>query len=118
MPIVSRGFATVTPEPDAPVSMAHHRVTRRSATCHRVAVSAQQDEVLRRELVGLLAERLDEAHGIAISVDAGCVWLRGSVSCALVGLLAEDLVFALPEIRECTNELVVRTASFGRWLAA
>ena len=120
MPIVrvSRGSTAQVPEPDAPIPMARLGATRRSASCHRAAVSAQQDQALRAELERLFSERLDEASEIAISVVGGCAWLSGSVSCSLVSLLAEDLVFAIPEIRECINELVVRHPSDGRSLAA
>lgn len=34
---------------------------------------------------------------------------HGIVSCPLARLLAEDLVFSIPGITECHNELVART---------
>lgn len=114
---VSRYSTTLTPEPDAPMPIAHG-VTRRSATYHPVALTADQDAWVRHELEQLLAERLDDASEIAISVAEGCVTLRGRVSCPLVSLLAEDLVLAIPEIHACNNELVVRTSPAGGSLAA
>ena len=112
MPIVqvSRQSTTLTPEPDAPIPIARHGVTRRSATHHPVALTADQAAWMRHELEQLLAERLDDASEIEIWVADGCVTLRGRVSCPLVSLLAEDLVLAIPEIHECNNELVVRNA--------
>jgi osmotically-inducible protein OsmY len=98
--------------------MARHRVTRRSATCHRAAITAYQDGELRYELEQMFAERLDDASDVAISVVGGCVRLQGSVSSSLMRLLAEDLVLSLPEIRECDNELVVRTPRGGGSLVA
>jgi osmotically-inducible protein OsmY len=98
--------------------MGPHRATRRSAACHPAAITAHRDQALRHELERLLAEGLDDASEIAISVAGGCVLLEGRVSCSLVKLLAEDLVFALPEIRECDNALVVRRPNDGGSLAA
>lgn len=69
------------------------------------------DRLLEQELERLVEERLDDASNIAISVIGGCVVLHGIVSCPLARLLAEDLVFSLPEITECHNELVARTAN-------
>lgn len=106
------------PEPDAPIPLGRHGSTHRSPNYHPVAVSADQDEALRCELERLFAERLDDARGVAISVVEGCVSLQGSVSCDLVRILAEDLVFAIPEIRECHNALVVRNTRNGRSIAA
>jgi hypothetical protein len=114
---VRRHSDSLTPEADAPVPMARHGATR-SATYHPAAVTADQDEVLRCELERLFAERLDDAGGIAISVVEGRVELQGSVSCDLVRILAEDLVFAIPEIRECHNDLAVRNTRDGSSLAA
>jgi hypothetical protein len=115
---VRRHSDTLTPEPDAPIPMARHGLTRRSATYHPAAITADQDEVLRCELEQLFAERLDDASGIEISVVEGCAALQGSVSCDLVRILAEDLVFAIPEIRECHNDLAVRNTRDGSSLAA
>lgn len=115
---VSRRSTTLTPEPDAPISIARHGVTRRSAACHPAALDEAQDAWLGHELEQLLAERLDDASELAISVAQGRVTLRGRVSCSLVSLLAEDLVLAFPEVRDCTNELVVRTTRDDDSLAA
>jgi len=107
----------VTPEPDAPVRMARQGAMHRSATWYPAAVTESHDEGLQHELRRLFDERLANASEISISVVEGCVLLEGSVSCALVKLFAEDLVFAIPEVRDCNNALVVKTRS-GASLAA
>jgi hypothetical protein len=109
---------TFTPESDAPVPTPRYGSTHRSATYHPAALTAAQDEALGYELARLFEERLDDASEIAISVVGGRVSLQGSVSCDLIRILAEDLVFAIPEIRECHNDLVVRNAREGSSLAA
>lgn len=113
MPIVrvSRRDTAPAPEPDAPIHVARHEATRRSAKLHPAAAFEHPDDALRHELVRLVAERLVDASGLTISVVECCVSLRGSVSSPLSRLLAEDLVFTLPEVRECRNELVVRTTN-------
>jgi osmotically-inducible protein OsmY len=90
---------------------------RRSATWYPAAVTEHRDRALQYEIQRLFEERLDDASTISISVTEGCVLLAGSVSCALVALLAEDLVFAIPEVRDCNNALVVKTTS-GASIAA
>lgn len=108
----NRGDTNPAPEPDAPIPFDRTGTVRRSAAYYPIAsprVSEHDDEVLRLELERLFEERLDDARDVAISVVEGCVLLHGIVSCALVRLLAEDLVFSLPEVCECHNELVVRT---------
>ena len=119
MPIVrvSRRDTTLTPEPDAPIRTTRQGAMRRSATWYPAAVTEHLDEGLQRELQRLFQERFANASEISISVVEGCVRLEGSVSCALVKLLAEDLVFAIPEVRDCDNALVVKTKS-GASLAA
>ena len=89
----------------------------RSATLYPAAGTERLDQALQHELQRLFAERLHEAREIAVSVTEGCVLLAGSVSCALTRLLAEDLVFAIPEVRDCNNALVVKNTS-GASLAA
>lgn len=115
---VRRHSDSLTPDADAPIPLARHGSTHRSATYHPAAVSADQDAALRIELEGIFADRLEGAHDIEISVAGGCATLQGSVSCDLVRILAEDLVFAIPEIRECHNDLVVRNTRNGSSLAA
>lgn len=114
---VCRHATMLTPEPDAPVRVASRGTTHRSATWHPAAVTEHRDYVLQQEVRRLFDERLDDASQIAISVVEGRVLLVGRVSCALVRLLAEDLVFAIPEVRDCKNALVVKTTS-GASLAA
>ena len=109
----NRGDDMPTPEPDAPIRRAMHGTSRRSATLSPVAgsrapVPAWAERLLQQELERLLGERLDDAEHVAIAVDGGCITLRGRVSCPLVRLLAEDLVFSRSEVIECRNELVVR----------
>jgi osmotically-inducible protein OsmY len=107
----------LTPEPDAPTRMARQGSTHRSATWHPVAATQHLDHALQHELQRLFKERLGEASEITVVVVEGCVLLAGSVSCALTRLLAEDLVFAIPEVRDCKNALVVKNTS-GASLAA
>jgi hypothetical protein len=117
----NRGDIKPTPEPDAPVRFAHHGPPRRSASFYPVAgprVCEREDRALLHELERLFQERLDDAHEIVIMVVGGCVLLQGSVSCPLARLLAEDLVFAKPEVWECHNQLVVRTKHDRASLAA
>jgi osmotically-inducible protein OsmY len=119
MPIVrvSQRSVPLTSEPDAPVLMPRDGASR-SATYHPAAVPAHLDAVLREEIERLFAERLDDASEIEIAVEEGCATLQGRVSSSLVKLLAEDLVFSIPEIRECDNALVVRSPHDRRSIAA
>lgn len=114
---VCRHDTMLTPEPDAPVRVASRGATHRSATWYPAAVTEHRDHALQHELRRLFEERLDDAREIEISVVEGRVMLAGRVSCALVRLLAEDLVFAIPEVRDCKNALVVKNTS-GASLAA
>lgn len=112
MPNARAHRGDTTPEPDAPIRFDRRGSVHRSAGFHPIAgprLSAHDDEVLRLELERLLEERLDDARDVEVSVVEGCVVLHGIVSCPLASLLAEDLVFSVPEVCECHNELVVRT---------
>ena len=101
-----------------PVTLLDLTLGTLSPEAEEAALDEAQDAWLGRELEQLLAERLDDASELAISVAQGRVTLRGRVSCSLVSLLAEDLVLAFPEVRDCTNELVVRTTRDDDSLAA
>lgn len=101
------GRLPVAPEPDAPVLRAREQP---AALRPSASFASAEPELLRTELEQLLHERLDYARDIAISIEGRCVVLHGIVSCPLARLLAEDLVYALPEIWECHNELVVRSS--------
>jgi osmotically-inducible protein OsmY len=117
----NRGDTNPTPEPDAPVRIARRVTVRRSAAFYPIAgpsVTERDDQRLLLELEQMFEERLDDARDVAISIAQGCVLLQGIVSCPLASLLAEDLVFSLPEVSECHNELVVRTMNNQAILAA
>lgn len=106
MPIAAVTRGAPLREPDAPVrSFARHGAVLRPTACH----VARDERALQGELEQMFLEWLDDARDVAISVTGDCVVLQGIVSCPLARLLAEDLVFALPEVWECHNELVVRT---------
>lgn len=94
------------PEPDAPTKRARQdRVELR----HSAPLPIADPQALRSELQRLLDDRLDDARDVEISIHGDCVVLHGIVSCPLARLLAEDLVYSMPEIWECHNELVVRS---------
>lgn len=115
---LSQQPVTLTPVLDAPIAVVRHGATRRSGTDHQAPVTAYQDGELRRELECLFAACLDEASDLAISVVEGCALLQGSVASTLDKTLAEELVFSMPEIRQCDNRLVVRAARDGGSVAA
>ncbi|MCX4246827.1 BON domain-containing protein [Paraliomyxa miuraensis] len=94
------------PEPDAPV-----RFARREASLSPSALAPVADaRRVEAEIRQLFEERLpDDARDMEISVTGGGVVLHGIVSSPLARLLAEDLVYSVPDVWECHNELVVRT---------
>lgn len=98
--------ALVARDPDAPV-----RVARRTASLSPTAALPTAPAWMVWEIAQLLAERLDDASNIEIQVCGNSVVLYGIVSSSFNRLLAEDLVYSVPEVEECYNELVVQRAA-------
>lgn len=97
-------------EPDAPVPM-----ERRRASAHRSASTSAfdprersiADATLRDELHELLSDMIEDSRDLQVWASGSVVLLCGRVASELDRLLAEDLVFTRPEVRECRNELVI-----------
>lgn len=98
------------PQPDAPVRMARPG-PKLVPTAEHPAVTGRGFEERRRELRDRLEEQLDDARNIDVEIIDDCAVLRGSVSCSLAKLLAEDLAYSMPEISDCYNILEVTGTS-------
>lgn len=98
---------------DAPVPLDRHGA-RLQPSAPLLAANARaealDDEVLHRDLIDVLGERIDDSDELEVLTLGAVVVLHGRVSSELDKLLAEDLAFTFGHVRHCRNELRVAPA--------